>query len=251
MSSSDWGDQTRGCSAWVCSKTCEDERNNHFPPSPGCALSHTGLDGAGPHCCQPRRWLTLVQLAVSPKALGTYLQSCCSGSQYPDWIVAKGRGSAFPGMTGNTGLRILFLIGLCFILSIRKNLWMILPLKTHKISLCSLPFRAVFYGIPPTSVLNKHSLLLTSLIHFVFMTSSNSWLLQSRLTLIIMFPTTSSLLLNRRSNCAYPFVGQLVTFIKKLSFTPYRSFLNWLHPTMLPFQQVLGKLKLSQVNKVF
>lgn len=93
-------------------------------------------------------------------------------------------------------------------------------------------------------------LLLTFLTPFRFLISTSSWLLQPRLALIIKFPTTSSLLLNSRSNCASPFIDQSITFIKNLPFTPSRSLLSWLHRAMLPFQQMLGKLKFCSVNKV-
>lgn len=121
--------------------------------------------------------------------------------------------------------------------------------KTQKIFSSPFPIR---------TVLRDHiyqssewvGLLLNLFTPFRLLTSSNSSLLQPRLIRVTMFPTTSSSLLTRISSCASPLVCQSILFMKKLPFAPSRSLLNWLQHSMLPFQQMLGKLKFSPVNKV-
>lgn len=144
---------------------------------------------------------------------------CCPGSQCPAWtVVAKDKDSAFPGMTGNARLCIMLPVCLCFFKSIRQKAWMVLSLKSYKISLSPLLFRAVSW---PYSLVFTMSLSAT---HFPYLTSKSSWLLLPML-MNIMFPTTS-LLLNRRSSGASPLVGQSIIFTKMLPFIPSRSLLN-------------------------
>lgn len=134
-SNAGWRDQARGQRLSVVQDMPSWEESSFLSNSWLCPFSYR-TRSCWPSLLATPRWPAPVHIAISLKTLATYPQSPYPGNQCQAWTVAKGRGFAFPSMTGNAWLCVLLLL---FFPSIREKL----GLKTCKMSLSPLPFRVV------------------------------------------------------------------------------------------------------------